>query len=252
MFCRYCKEQGHLLENCQLRIVSNNRRKENNQGNYASPSGCATGGRADFTPVNIPRNQTGHQIIDIRPVTVNLDKHSRVPTVQAHINEIPSLITFLLDTGSDPNIIKENFVPKTTSINYTSILRLNDIKNYPVYILGEVTLNLFEAPISFHIVSHDFPIPQSGILGNDFFKQTSSRIDYAQGHLTISGINIPFFSPESISPRSECLFYVRIENPDTHTHTRKGRIHTKVRNKTRNLRGRYYCRKCLRKHIYTL
>ena len=37
-FCRYCKEQGHLLENCQLRIASNNRRKENNQGNYAGPS----------------------------------------------------------------------------------------------------------------------------------------------------------------------------------------------------------------------
>jgi len=41
-FCRYCKGQGHLLENCQLRIASNNRRKENNQGNYAGPSGSGT------------------------------------------------------------------------------------------------------------------------------------------------------------------------------------------------------------------
>jgi len=56
---------------------------------------------------------------------------------------------------------------------------------------------------------------QSGILGNDFFKQISSKIDYANGHLNVSGINISFFSPKTIivSPRTESLFYVRIRNP---------------------------------------
>ena len=49
-----------------------------------------------------------------------------------------------------------------------------------------------------------------------FFKQISSKIDYAKGYLDISGITIPFFSPETItaSPRTESLFYVRIENPE--------------------------------------
>lgn len=37
-FCRYCKEQGHLLENCQLRIANQNRRKEGNSGNGSGPS----------------------------------------------------------------------------------------------------------------------------------------------------------------------------------------------------------------------
>ena len=36
-FCRYCKESGHLLEDCKLRAASNNRRKETNQGNYKGP-----------------------------------------------------------------------------------------------------------------------------------------------------------------------------------------------------------------------
>jgi len=36
LFCRYCKE-GHVLENCELRIASNNRRKFNNQGNSNGP-----------------------------------------------------------------------------------------------------------------------------------------------------------------------------------------------------------------------
>ncbi|KAM0730323.1 Retrovirus-related Pol polyprotein from transposon 17.6 [Formica fusca] len=122
----------------------------------------------------------------------------------------------MLDTGSGPNIIKENLIPEEININYTNILKLNGINNYPVYTLGEITLTLFEIPVIFHIVSNDFPISQSGILGNDFFKQTSSKIDYAQGHLDVSGINIPFLSPEAIivAPRSESLFYVRIENPE--------------------------------------
>ncbi|KMQ83303.1 hypothetical protein RF55_20394 [Lasius niger] len=38
LYCRYCKEQGHLLDNCQLRIASNNRRKGNEQGNENGPS----------------------------------------------------------------------------------------------------------------------------------------------------------------------------------------------------------------------
>jgi len=65
-------------------------------------------------------------------------------------------------------------------------------------------------------ISGDFPISQSGILGNDFFKQTSSKIDYAKEYLDVSGVNIPFFSSETIiaPPRSKSLFYVRIENPE--------------------------------------
>ena len=38
IICRYCKEQGHLLENCELRIANNNRRKANNAGNANGPS----------------------------------------------------------------------------------------------------------------------------------------------------------------------------------------------------------------------
>jgi len=122
----------------------------------------------------------------------------------------------MLDTGSGPNIIKENFVPKNKTVNYNNILKLNGINKYPVYTLGESTLPLFEKEVTFHIVSNDFPISQSGILGNDFFQQTSSKIDYAKGYQDISGINVPFFSPETIiaSPRSESLFYVRVANPE--------------------------------------
>jgi len=70
----------------------------------------------------------------------------------------------MLDTGSGPSIIKENFVPKNKPVNYNNILKLNDINKYPVHTLGEITLLLFEKEVAFHIVSKDFPISQSGIL----------------------------------------------------------------------------------------
>lgn len=122
----------------------------------------------------------------------------------------------MLDTGSGPNVIKEKFVPDSTIINHDNILKLNGINDYPVYTLGEITLIIFKLPVKFHIVPDEFPISQSGILGNDFFNQTSSKIDYADGHLNVAGINVPFSSPESIiiPPRSKSLFYIRVKNPE--------------------------------------
>ncbi|XP_067209984.1 repetitive organellar protein-like [Linepithema humile] len=122
----------------------------------------------------------------------------------------------MLDTGSGPNVVKEKYVPENTNTNHSNILKLNGINDYPVYTLGEIMLSIFEIPVKFHIVSDDFPISQSGILGNDFFKQTSSRIDYAHGHLNIAGMNIPFASPEIIiiPPRSSSLFYIRVKNSE--------------------------------------
>ena len=122
----------------------------------------------------------------------------------------------MLDTGSGPNIIKETFIPKGRTIDYNNILKLNGINEYPVYTLGKITLSVFGKEVIFHIVSSDFPISQAGILGNDFFEQNSSKIDYAKGYLDISGIKVPFLSPETViaPPRTESLFYVRVENPE--------------------------------------
>ena len=122
----------------------------------------------------------------------------------------------MLDTGSGPNLIKEKFLSNNNTVNHNKLLQLSGINEYPVYTLGEVSLSLFGKPIIFNVVSDDLPIPQAGLLGNDFFQQTSSNIDYATGHLNVSGISTPFLSPETITafPRSESLFYIRVENPE--------------------------------------
>lgn len=61
-------------------------------------------------------------------------------------------MTFMLDTGSGLNIIKEDLVPKETIINYKNILKLNGINDHPVYTLGEIKLILFKILVVFHIM----------------------------------------------------------------------------------------------------
>jgi len=75
----------------------------------------------------------------------------------------------MLDAGSGPNVIKGAFIPKNNIVDYNNILKLNGINEYPVYTLGKITLPFFGKKVIFYIVSNDFPISQSGILGNEFF-----------------------------------------------------------------------------------
>ncbi|KYN39383.1 hypothetical protein ALC56_06201, partial [Trachymyrmex septentrionalis] len=128
VFYRYCKKTGHLLDECQLRIASNNCRKISHQGNSDGPSKAGA----------IDKNA-----LEIRPVTVTLSKYGRVLTVEANLCKSIPVVTLMLDTGSGPNIIKETFIPKSSTIDYNNILKLNGINEYPVYIFGKITLSVF-------------------------------------------------------------------------------------------------------------
>ncbi|EZA50982.1 hypothetical protein X777_10413 [Ooceraea biroi] len=120
----------------------------------------------------------------------------------------------MLDTGFRHNIIKEHFLPRGVRINHSKLFQLNGINKFPVYTLGETALSFFNTSIVFHIVPDDFPISQAGILGNNFFVYTGSKIDYADGYLEMSDMKIPFFTSETIivPPRSESAFYIRLQN----------------------------------------
>ena len=71
----------------------------------------------------------------------------------------------------------------------------------------EIILPLFGERVTFHIVSDDFPISQSGILG-DFFKQTSSKIDYAKGYLDVSEVNVLSFHQRPSHHHDQNLYFM--------------------------------------------
>jgi len=79
--------------------------------------GRATGVRPNVTPVGSAKNYLETETLEIRTVTVSLNKLDSVPTVQIKTDELTLLVTLMLDTESDPDIIKENIIPKDLILN---------------------------------------------------------------------------------------------------------------------------------------
>ena len=80
-------------------------------------------------------------------------------------------ITFLIDSGSDTNCLRESCLPDDVKslIDKTKIVKLNGIYPLPIYTLGTLVLKLFDKHVTFNIVTDQFSIPQQGIIGSKVF-----------------------------------------------------------------------------------
>ena len=78
-------------------------------------------------------------------------------------------INFMLDSGSQGNIIKIGLVPKCLKINKTETVILRGISDETFSTFGTVKFKILGSIITFHVVSNNFQIPFSGILGSNFF-----------------------------------------------------------------------------------
>jgi len=99
--------------------------------------------------VDFTKNLVGKNAAEVQ--SVNFNKHSRVPTIQIKLCEFTLYITFMLNTDSRPNIIKENFISRDITVDHNNILKLNGINEYPVYSWRN-TLLLFENKVIFHCI----------------------------------------------------------------------------------------------------
>jgi len=90
--------------------------------------------------------------------------------------------SFLLDTGSDLNMIKLSQLLDEVLVDETQIYQLKGINEYLVYTIGLVTLDILfgeqRIPTQFQVVRDDFPVPNAGIIGKPFLVNNSLTIDY--------------------------------------------------------------------------
>jgi hypothetical protein len=130
--------------------------------------------------------------------------------------ELNEATTFLVDTGSEPNLIKINVISPHVRVNKSKILKLCGITADHVLTLGIININVEGQLIQFHLVPNDFPISCSGILGTEFFEQTNAKINYAKNCLEWENNYLQFIDQETviIPARSKSSFYVRIANPE--------------------------------------
>ena len=74
------------------------------------------------------------------------------------------------DTGAARNLIKQKFLNSEVPINRQNVLKLTGINDLPLYILGQVKINIFDYPAIFNIIPNEVPVEEDGVLGAEFFQ----------------------------------------------------------------------------------
>lgn len=156
---------------------------------------------------------------------------SKTVTVNLPIEENGelSLVSFMIDTGSDVTAIKASKLKYPNNINKEEIISILGITKDPLYTMGtsQIKLCLNDAKIdhTIHALSKDINLPSDGIIGNDLLRKYDCKINYIDNTLTIMNHSLPlqdtalqnqdFTANEiSINPRTETIVKINIANPE--------------------------------------
>ena len=92
---------------------------------------------------------------------------------------------FMVDSGSEANIIKSNLLPVEIDIDKYKTILLKGVRQEFHIIIGTKEIAIFGKTTTFHVVSEDFDISCEGILGATYLTQTQAIIDYENKILQI-------------------------------------------------------------------
>ncbi|KYQ48642.1 hypothetical protein ALC60_12310, partial [Trachymyrmex zeteki] len=145
--CRYCKKQGHTIEECR-------RKRYNDAQREAAGNGQGPSGHRETTPTD-GQDEGGSE--RSRIATLNVKEFSHAPTVAVTAPELLHRTNFMIDTGAAPNVIKEKGLHPETVISHDDPLYLSGITSGRVKTLG-------------------------GILGSDFLRD-ASNINLSERHV---------------------------------------------------------------------
>jgi len=127
----------------------------------------------------------------------------------------------MIDIGVEPNLIKARNVHSDTQILREDKLHIVGVTDGFAESLGSIQVSLIGHPLRMDVVPDNFSIPQEGILGTDFLKNSASTfIQYdVQGFIKWHGITIPCTGQDAvlIPTRTAKIFYIKIKNPEVKT-----------------------------------
>lgn len=116
----------------------------------------------------------------------------------------------MIDTGSEPNLIKSSLLKPGIRIDENDQISVSGITEGTVTTLGSTRLTISEIPIKFQVVSDDFGIPSDGILGSAFLKE-GAEISYAHRHMDWQGNKFPFITNEKSHDESSRVTHDRVD-----------------------------------------
>ncbi|KAK0073463.1 hypothetical protein PV326_013386, partial [Microctonus aethiopoides] len=86
---------------------------------------------------------------------------------------------FLIDTGSQLNLIKLNHLKNTFNVDKNIRYELNGVsKTDKPMTLGKIDLIINNTINEFHIIPTEFPLSYAGIIGTEFMQKNNAKIDY--------------------------------------------------------------------------
>ena len=114
---------------------------------------------------------------------------------------------FMIDTGSEANIIEKHLLPTEIDIkNYKTVL-LKEVGDKFQNTMGSIEIAIYGRRTTFLIVTEDFDIPSEGILGVTYLTETGAIIDYGHGTLQIGETiaNLKCRKEPSTMNKQQCL-----------------------------------------------
>ena len=125
---------------------------------------------------------------------------------------------FLVDTGSQLNIIKRSSIIPSTTVNTNVVYNITGIDSGSIRTCGEVVIKVNLIDVKFQTVSDDLPIPESGILGMPFLENQNAIMKFGNDEpnsLRIGDEEFFLLSSSSfrLPPRSRTLVALPVKEP---------------------------------------
>lgn len=115
-----------------------------------------------------------------------------IPTVRIYSTSLTEPSSMMVDTGSDVNVVKVDYLTNKNNIDVNNKQLIAGITKEMVETMGTTYLNICDNSVQFQVVPPDFPIKQTGILGSGFLRAHQAAVDYRNERLICNNEIIPF------------------------------------------------------------
>lgn len=149
---------------------------------------------------------------------LQLKEEATSPSIALSSTDFTFEVEFLVDTGSEPHILKIKMANRDLICDIDDKIRLSGITSETVTTYGSVTVTIHGYPLKFQLVPDSFPIPYDGILGSDFLQKTA-KMDYEKESIEWHGIVMPFIQSKEITipGRTSEVCKIKIKNNNLET-----------------------------------